>query len=45
MKKWVLSEEGQRKIKEKWNEYHKDGVASFILAPDSPYEMLIQKRQ
>ncbi len=45
LKKWVLSEEGQRKITENRNEYHKDGVASFTLAPDSPYEMLIQKRQ
>ena len=45
LKKCILSEEGQRKIKENRNEYHKDGVASFILAPDLPYEMLIQKRQ
>ncbi len=44
LKKWVLSEEGQRKIIEKWNEYHKDGIASFTLAL-GVYEKLMPKKQ
>lgn len=30
LKKWILSEEGQRKIKEKWNELNQNGI---IVSP------------
>lgn len=43
LKEWILSNEVL--LKEKWNEYHKDGVASFTLALDSQYETLMPKKQ